>query len=76
MCNKVLNLKTFDLLNLHCLTHSALETVDVVPPCQENYPSSVESFLFCKANLAARRKGADVCILQSLAREVRLTLTG
>ena len=25
MRNKVLNLKTFDLLNFHCLTHSALE---------------------------------------------------
>ena len=24
MCNKVLNLKTFDLLNFHCLTHSAM----------------------------------------------------
>ena len=24
MSNKVLNLKTFDLLNFHCLTHSAL----------------------------------------------------
>ena len=24
MRNKVLNLKTFDLLNFHCLTHSAL----------------------------------------------------